>query len=144
MAARRRKNGSLDGWGQLVSLQRRAGLFLRFCRRALETFRPCPEAGLCPRGPPRAGQGARIPRRIDGNRQLRMEARKLPTLCGKFEQWYFVPQYIFSHYRSNEVPSTSCHCTLRVLAEWVACRSRFSSVCNRSRSCCKASVSLSV
>jgi hypothetical protein len=24
-----------------------------------------------------------------------MEARKLPTLCVKFEQWYFVPQYIF-------------------------------------------------
>src|SRR5262245_7022152 len=95
MAAGRRKNGSLDGWGQLVSLQRRAGLFLRSCRRVLETFRPCPEAGLYPRGPPHAGQGERIPRRIDGNRQLRMEARKLPTLCSKFEQWYFVPQYIF-------------------------------------------------
>src|SRR5262245_974228 len=36
------------------------------------------------------------------------------------------------------------HSTLRVLADCIACRSRVSWVCIRSRSCCKAFVSLSV
>src|SRR5262245_60704258 len=92
MAAQRRKNGSLDEWGQLLSLRRRVGPFSRSCRRARETFQPYPEAGPCPKGLPRAGQGARTRRRIDGNRQLRMEAQKLPRLWLKFEHWYFVPR----------------------------------------------------